>query len=50
MRVSKQTQAQLKRVKGEQTYDELIEFLIICDEIHHEKIEKLIIEYLSEYM
>lgn len=49
MRVSKQTQARLKRVKGEQTYDELIGFLIICDEIHHEKIEQIIVEYLLEY-
>lgn len=48
MRVSKQTQARLKRVKGKHSYDELIGFLIKCDEIHHDNIEKIVMEYLLE--
>ena len=49
MRVSKQTQARLKRVKGDMSYDELIGFLIKCDEIHHENIDELIVNYLLHY-
>ena len=48
MRVSKETQARLKQVKGEMSYDELIGFLIKCDEIHHSNIEKLVIDYLLQ--
>ena len=48
MRVSKQTQHRLKEVKGELSYDELIGFLIKCDEVHHENIRKLVVDYLLE--
>jgi hypothetical protein len=49
MRVSKQTQMRLKEVKGEMSYDELIGFLIKCNENHHENIEKIVMEYLLQY-
>jgi hypothetical protein len=48
MRISKETQTRLKRVKGEQSYDKLIGFLIKCDEVHRKNIEKIIIDYLME--
>jgi len=48
MRVSKETQARLKRVKGEMSYDELIGFLIKCDSIHHDRISKVVMDYLLQ--
>lgn len=49
MRVSKQTQTRLKKVKGEKSYDEVIGFLIRCNEIHHENIDEIILEYLKQF-